>query len=184
VVVRPRPVPCRWHATVAGHAASDARPPRAFIAWAIDSELRSDDPLRGLPTVRVPRREPRPADRAEVDRVLAALDGTPRTAILLAADLGLRCCEIATVTRDDLQHIGGGWWLWLTRKGGHRLRCAVPVTLAGELATTPPGQPLVPSRIGGHLSARGVSDLIAREFARAGSSSALMRCAIWLPPSC
>jgi site-specific recombinase XerC len=59
--------------------------------------------------------------------------------------------------------------LWLTRKGGHRLRCAVPVTLAGELATTPPGQPLVPSRVGGHLSARGVSDLIAREFARAGS---------------
>jgi hypothetical protein len=27
----------------------------------------------------------------------------------------------------------------------------------------------VPSRVGGHLSARGVSDLIAREFARAGS---------------
>jgi hypothetical protein len=42
---------------------------RAFIAWAIDSELRSDDPLRGLPTVRVPR----PADRAEVDRVLAGV---------------------------------------------------------------------------------------------------------------
>jgi integrase len=143
---------------------------RAFVAWAIDRELRTDDPLRGLPTVRVPRREPRPADRAEVDRVLATADGSARTAVILAADLGLRCCEIATVTRDDLQHLDGGWWLWLTRKGGHRLRCAVPVTLAAELATTGPGQPLVPSRLGGHLTARGVSDLIARTFARAGSS--------------
>lgn len=142
---------------------------RAFLRWAVAQQLRADDPTAGLPTVRVPRREPRPADRAEVDRVIATTRGPARIAIQLAADLGLRCCEIAALSRDDLAQDDEGWWLWLTRKGGHRLRCVVPAAAAKTLARVPPGKPLVPSRTGGHLTSRGVTKLISRTFARAGS---------------
>jgi integrase len=110
----------------------------AFMWWAIAGDRRTDNPLKGLPVVRVGRSEPRPADRAAVDRVIAAADEPARTTILLATGLGLRCCEIAVLTRDDLQYIDDGWWLWLTRKGGHRLRCAVPCGIAGKLAASRP----------------------------------------------
>jgi integrase len=133
--------------------------------------LRVDDPTLRVPSVRVPRRDPRPADRPTVDRVLAGARGPARRAVLLASTLGLRCVEIAAVSRGDLQRMpAGGWELWLTRKGGHRLRCDVPAGLAAELEQVPAGLPLVPAHDGEHMTAAGVSRLISRTFRAAGSS--------------
>lgn len=141
----------------------------AFMRWACARGLRADDPLAGLPTVRVPRRDPRPADRAEVDRVLAGADPRAALAIGLAAGVGLRCMEIAALTRDDVQLLDGAWWVWVTRKGGHRLRCALPEGLARRLLAIQAGQPVIASRVGGHLTAAGCSKLISRTFRDAGS---------------
>jgi len=43
----------------------------AFLDWCVEEGLRPDNPAAKLPSVRITRRDPRPADRAEVDRVLA-----------------------------------------------------------------------------------------------------------------
>jgi integrase len=141
-----------------------------FMRWLVTDGRRGDNPMDRIPAVRVPRRDPRPADRAEVNRVLATVRGPARRAIVLASELGLRCMEIAALTRADLQHDpDAGWQLWLTRKGGHRLRVDVPAGLAAELAAIPAGIPLVPSGTGEHLTPAGVSRLIGRTFRQAGS---------------
>lgn len=141
-----------------------------FFRWCVLEGRRVDDPTVHLPSVRVPRRDPRPADRETVDRVLAGARGPARRAVLLASELGLRCVEIASVSRGDLQRMpSGGWELWVTRKGGHRLRVDVPAGLAAELERVPAGLPLVPAHDGEHMTPAGVSRLISRTFRAAGS---------------
>ncbi len=143
----------------------------AFLRWAVEEGLRPDNPAAKLPSVRITRRHPRPADRAEVARVLATAAAPARRAILLAVFVGLRVSEISPLTRADLQrNAEGRLEAWIRGKGGHLRRVDIPAALAEELLAVEPGEPLVPSRSGRHLSPDGISRLISRTFFAARST--------------
>lgn len=74
-----------------------------FYAWCVEHGHLSVDPARRLPTPKLPRLLPRPI--AE-DALQKALDNAPDARVyaylVLAAYAGLRCTEIATLSRHDV----------------------------------------------------------------------------------
>lgn len=88
-----------------------------FFRWACDpARPRLDfDPSQFLPTVKVPRRSPRPASTDVLHHVLEHAHEPFRTWYVLAAYAGLRCCEIAAL---DTGHVDRQQ-TWVHGKGGH-----------------------------------------------------------------
>lgn len=88
-----------------------------FYRWAADEGLREDIPSARLPRPKVPRALPRPISE---ERLQVALNGAPadvRTWLILAAWAGLRCCEIAALTRDQVLDTADPPVLIVTGKG-------------------------------------------------------------------
>ena len=71
------------------------------LRLAVQTGRLSHDPSVGLPPIRVPDAEPRPAPESVVRRAVRELDGRERLMVLLGAYAGLRCCEIARVHASD-----------------------------------------------------------------------------------
>lgn len=71
--------------------------------WGLMTGRCDHDPTLGVPPVRVPRAVPRPASEVALARALAVASTRDRLALLLAAQAGLRCAEIAAVHADDVQ---------------------------------------------------------------------------------
>ena len=72
----------------------------SFYLWAY-----GEGHIDRVPTARVPRPKvqqgiPRPTPVSEIVKALDRLDGEHRLWVMLAAYAGLRCCEIAPLTRD------------------------------------------------------------------------------------
>lgn len=133
---------------------------RGFYAWAhISGRIRSN-PARRLPSVAPPAGKPRPASEDAIDEGLKNGDARVRLMLELAAGAGLRCCEIAQVSTDDLVDDLEGWSLRVTGKGS-RLR-VVPLSrrLALALRSLPSGYAF-PGNKAGHLSAAYVSKLMS-----------------------
>lgn len=75
----------------------------AFYKWCVRRRLIAESPIDGTDPIRVPQGLPRPVDARLIRTlVMFAPDETTRRAIALAAYAGLRCAEIAAITRDDL----------------------------------------------------------------------------------
>lgn len=72
-----------------------------FFRWAHGMGHIEDDPSTGLPTVSVPQGTPRPTPEHVIRQVIR--DQPERTVfmVLLAAELGMRCAEIARVHVSD-----------------------------------------------------------------------------------
>lgn len=104
-----------------------------------------------IPPVKPPRPHPRPATDAVWASTVSAADPVTLLMARLAAEAGLRRCEVAAVHTDDLTHDGDGYALIVLGKG-HKQR-VVPITdeLGRLIATMPPGW-LFPSTHGGHLT--------------------------------
>lgn len=113
--------------------------------------------------------------RAETDALLAAPD--QRTALgrrdhlllLTAIQTGLRVSELTSLTCTDA-HLDAGPHLRCTGKG-RKQRCTPLTRPTARLLRTwitdrnaGPGDPLFPSRAGGHLSRDAVADLLARHL--------------------
>lgn len=75
---------------------------RSFYRWAVDAELRPDDPTRRLQRPRIPRRLPRPIPDGDLAVALACAPDRVRPWLYLAAYAGLRACEIAQLRGEDL----------------------------------------------------------------------------------
>lgn len=134
---------------------------RSFYAWAAATGRVSADPTRLLPKVRVPRGVPRPAPEPAVEAGLGEHDERLRLMIRLAAQAGLRCCEIALVHSSDVVRDLVGWSLVVHGKGGKDRVVPLNDGLAAELRRHGEGW-LFPGQADGHLSAAYVSKLISR----------------------
>ena len=102
---------------------------RVFFHWAIDANLISIDPTKGIRPVKVPRSLPRPAPESAVAEALLGLDEPTVLAVLLAAYAGLRRAEIAGLHADDIETAT----IRVTGKGGHERRIPIHAKLAGPL---------------------------------------------------
>ena len=76
---------------------------KSFFDWACDPRNPHLDwnPAASLTRPRVPRGLPKPCTEEELEHVLRNPGGLA-VAVLLAADAGLRCCELATIERRDV----------------------------------------------------------------------------------
>ena len=134
---------------------------RSFYAWAQATGRRVDSPAHLLPTVKVPRRVPRPTPELFYQQAVMAGDQRQRLMIHLAAVCGLRRGEIAQVSREDVQPDMVGHSLRVLGKGGHERMVPLPRLLAVELLEAPAGW-LFPSPAGGHLTPHHVGKLVSR----------------------
>lgn len=133
---------------------------RAFFGWMHASGRMQTNPAAALPAVQAPRGLPRPASDDALSQSLLRADERTRRMILLAALAGLRCCEIATVHRGDVQGPRGARVLTVCGKGD-RVR-EVPITDAVAAMVLEADGWLFPGQIDGHISAAYVSKLISR----------------------
>ena len=88
-----------------------------FYVWASEQGHRPDIPSVHIPRPKVPRGLPRPISE---DRLQAALSAAPPDIyawLTLAAWEGLRCCEIATLTRDSIIESNAQPLILVTGKG-------------------------------------------------------------------
>jgi site-specific recombinase XerC len=162
-------------ASAANRALSDLA---SFYRWARREGLTTANPTDLVDRPRRPRRVPRPADPAGVERALALGHPVDRRAVAVMVYAGLRCCELAGLAVGDVDLVEG--WLEVTGKGGHRRR--VPILrplepwLAG-LAGEPASTPVYPSPRGGFTSAGRVSARVGAHLraAEAGATAHQLR---------
>ncbi len=87
--------------------ATYSRHARGFYRWAIQvGRLAPPDPSEALPRPSVPRTTPRPATDEELRVALERARDPYRLWVLLAAYAGLRCIEIARLSREDVTERG------------------------------------------------------------------------------
>jgi integrase len=134
---------------------------RSFYAWAVATGRIAESPAEGLPRVAFVPGKPRPAPEPAVRVGLAAADVRVRLMVRLAAQAGLRCCEIAKVHTGDLRGDLLGWSLLVHGKGGRERIVPLNEGLAAELRAHPEGY-VFPGQIDGHLSNGHVSRLVSR----------------------
>lgn len=89
---------------------------RGFFVWACDplATRLSYDPSASLTRPRVPAGVPRPVSDAELRYALETADERWRRLILLAAYAGLRCCELVSIRKQDIDVTN----ITITGKGG------------------------------------------------------------------
>lgn len=90
---------------------------QGFYKWAHRRELLAHDPAWELPTPKLRRRKPRPIAEANLLMAIEAAPATLRLWLVLAAFAGLRCCEIATLRREDIYDTGGEPYMIVLGKG-------------------------------------------------------------------
>lgn len=134
-----------------------------FFPWAVEHGWIDFDPSTRLRRPRVPAGVPDPPPDEQVAAALRL--GWPwRLHVILAAFAGLRCCEIATVAREDITQVR----LRVTGKGGKTRLVptdpyvwqAVAGKPAGPVARHPDGRPATPAwvscRTAEHLHRHGL----------------------------
>ena len=75
---------------------------RVYFGWAIEYDLRSDNPAARIPVPRSGRLLPRPVSHAQLAAALAAAAYPVRLWLILAAWAGLRAKEIALLRRESI----------------------------------------------------------------------------------
>ena len=134
---------------------------RLFFRWWATQDGGTASPADALTGIRRHTPPPRPTPEDILHDAIAA--ATPRTQLILrlAAELGLRRSEIATLHRRHLTESPDGWTLTVHGKGG-RTR-VLPVTASLAHAVRHAGDAWIfPGQIDGHLSPRWVSKLAAQ----------------------
>lgn len=143
-------------------ARSNRNAARSFYGWAVKAGRISEDPSQLLPPVRLPDQSRLPASDTAYAQAVA--QARPREALLLrlAAELGLRRTELATVHRRDLSEASDGYWLSVKGKGGKLRHLPIPETLTSVLLArwdSQGGGYLFPGGRDGHLDPRTVGKL-------------------------
>lgn len=134
---------------------------RSFYRWAFTVGHVQRDPAADLPAVRLrpPRHRPAPEDAYRA--ALAAADDRVRLMLRLAAELGLRAGEVATVhTGDIVTGSDCAYWLDVSGKGDRTRTLPLPDDLASVLLDRDAGY-VFPGQIEGHLSRAYVTRLMS-----------------------
>lgn len=94
---------------------------RAYFAWLVDRGYATSSPAARIPSVKVPRKVPRPISQADIVHAVACAKPRMKAWILLGALAGLRCLEIAGLEPRDIHITETGAILVLrVTKGGHQ----------------------------------------------------------------
>lgn len=141
---------------------------RSFYGWALESGYVGTDPSTRLPRVRIPLTIPRPVPDPLVNEVLARADDRDRLMVTLAAFVGLRRSEIATLRTEDMV----GDMLLIKGKGGRERYIPLMDPLLHVLRQQPAGY-LFPGRIDGHISADRVGHILRRLLGKGWSGHKL-----------
>lgn len=145
---------------------------RAFYEFALEEGYRTDNPGMRLPVVKVPRGEPRPFTREQIEALLTSgAYHRTRMMILLGYYQGFRVSQIARVRGDDID--------WMTHtirtvsKGGKERRLPLSPIIA-QVARQMPAGWWFPARSGSDAPIGGasVTDLITKAKKRAGITDA------------
>lgn len=126
-----------------------------------DTRVDGAGVLEGVPAARVPRGVPRPVDDRTIRHALAHCDERTALMVELMAYGGLRRGEVAAVRGEHVD----GYWLTVEGKGGHTRVVPLPPHLAARIRRRGPGWTF-PGAVEGHLSARWVGTLVARDLPR------------------
>lgn len=105
---------------------------RSFYKWGIHSGHTAVDASAALPTVKATPPAPRPVTDEAYRYALARADQRTRLMIRLAAEIGLRRTEVATVHSRNLIEDMTGWSLVVTGKGAKTRSCVVACPPAGR----------------------------------------------------
>jgi integrase/recombinase XerC len=144
---------------------------RSFFAWAVAERHLDADPAAGIPQIRVPVGQPRPAAEVVYRAALGSADSRTGLMLRLAAEAGLRRAEIAKVHTRDLRCDDAGRPQLLVHGKGDKDR-VVPITeglaalialgAAGHSLGLPSRGWLFPSDRGGHVSPAWVGELCSQ----------------------
>lgn len=96
----------------------------AFYRWAERESICQANPTSLVERPRLPRTVPRPARRAQVDVAIGAADTNMAATLVLMADLGLRCCEVACLRWSDVDLAEG--LAYVRGKGSHERMVGIP----------------------------------------------------------
>ncbi|WP_168161344.1 site-specific integrase [Corynebacterium sp. HMSC11E11] len=132
-----------------------------FFRWWATQDDGTASPADVLTGIRRHTPPPRPTPEDILHDAIAA--ATPRTQLILrlAAELGLRRSEIATLHRRHLTESPDGWTLTVHGKGGRTRVLPVTASLAPTIRHAGDAS-IFPGQIDGHLSPRWVSKLAAQ----------------------
>lgn len=138
---------------------------RTFYRWAVDTGRTDVDPTDRLPAVRMSKPLPRPAHEDEYARALreAQAGNAPARDVLalrLAAELGMRCAEVAHVHARDVAQTPEGWTLLVNGKGSKQRSLPLSEGLAARIREG--GGYAFPGADDGHLSPGSLSRRISR----------------------
>lgn len=144
----------------------------SFYLWAQDEGLITDIPTHKLPRPKLPRSVPRPIPE---DRLKRAIDVAPddlRCWLVLAAYAGLRCCEIAPLSRDQVLDTADPPSLLIHGKGGKDRLVPMCERVIEELGVLPSSGYLWARMDGSHgpPTANRVSQLLNRYLREQGIS--------------
>ncbi len=146
---------------------------RDFYGFLVESRRARQNQAMGLPVVRLPHSEPRPAPDAVI--AAARCDEKVRLMIDLAARQGLRRCEIAAIHSRDLVEDLTGWSLIIHGKGRRERTLPLLPDIAARLTALPRGWAFPSPRGGGHLTTNHVGVLISRALPQGWTAHSLRR---------
>lgn len=138
---------------------------RTFFRWLSRTE-GIPDPAVELRAIHRPTPPAHPTPDRIIAETIASADERTALILTLAAELGLRCAEIARLRTDDLTPDDAGWWLLLVHGKGRKERVLpVPPRLACRIFhAADESQWVFPSPYGGHLTEAHVSRLGTRSL--------------------
>lgn len=142
---------------------------RGFYQWAIKNHIVDTDPSAGIPQIKVPTGQPRPAAEDVYLRALETADARVKVMLRLAAEAGLRRAEICQVHTRDLRHGPDGAQLLVHGKGNRERVVPISDALALVISAGAAGHSggvsngwLFPSDRGGHVSPAWVGTLCSQ----------------------
>lgn len=154
-----------------GYVANQISKARSFYGWCRRPMRWIDEnPADELIAPKAPRRLPRPVPEEDVERaIIMCADQRTRCWLILMRFCGLRCCEVAWLTRDSVVTDRAGARLVVTGKGRKMRPVPIPPELValltqwlprdGRVFRHPDGRPVTP---------RYVSNVISQYFAQIG----------------
>jgi site-specific recombinase XerD len=133
---------------------------RSFYSWAKATGRITKNPAKKMPVIAKGQPHARPALDSDYTLALTKASKRERLALRLAAEMGLRCAEVASVHGRDVSGSAGTWSLTVHGKGNKIRVLPLRDDLAGALRTAGDGF-VFPGQWEGHLSPHYLGKLIS-----------------------